>query len=153
MLTGTPDSRSRLKGRLRSFSPAATLTARLHPATDRLTRITTSASCCHWAISELAFMSARVAGGLWYGAASSRSVRARSIADVAPLVATSIHWTGSFCSRAGEIATVGQTATTGRLPPPPWRLKSDGTAATCAPAAQLPSATVGGVWPHKTTLM
>jgi len=43
--SGTPDRRSWLNGRLRSFSPATTVTARLHPATARLTMITTSASC------------------------------------------------------------------------------------------------------------
>src|SRR6266702_4164863 len=46
-LRETPVRRSRLKGRLRSATPAVTLTARLQPATTRLIRITTLLSCCN----------------------------------------------------------------------------------------------------------
>ncbi len=43
--SGTPVSRSRLNGRLRSPIEPATLTARLHPAIGKVARITASASC------------------------------------------------------------------------------------------------------------
>ena len=45
MPSRAPVSRSRLNGRLRSAMPPATPVARVQPATVRLVRITTSASC------------------------------------------------------------------------------------------------------------
>ena len=45
MPSGVPASRSRLNGRLRSASPAATLAASVQPAMARLVSTTTSASC------------------------------------------------------------------------------------------------------------
>src|SRR5688572_22677478 len=101
-----------LNGRLRSATPPATLTARLHPAIARLVTITTLASCCHCTSVRRKSLSksATVAGNrLVSGKAASSIVRDRSIADADPSVATTTDKSESFWTLATSIGAAGHT--------------------------------------------
>ena len=77
----------------------------------KLTTITTSVTCCNSAIRrELsALISPSVVGPPLSPKASSRVVRARSMALVDPFVPTTIAATGRLCTRSVEMAAAGQT--------------------------------------------
>src|SRR5207244_2656364 len=108
--SGTPVSRNRLNGHLRSLRPPATTTARLLPAITRLATISTLASCCQPArtLTNVLLNSLSRDGTYGRGYATSSIVRARSTAAVEPSVRTTKASTGSCVSCSAPIAAAGQ---------------------------------------------